>query len=158
MSHKYSIDLIRQMAECDANYIRLLKLIPRLHRCRNSTNLQGTLAEFSIGERSAPNASVAISVLESFRYTTTLEIVQKPRTGNWLKNPVMQVRVYHDAHTAEVISFQEHRNFQPQYPQPNAQMFQRDEKVQVNRFLGEWLSYCLETGRCLHAPGSMLSA
>jgi hypothetical protein len=26
----YSIDLIKQMAECDANYIRLLKLVPQL--------------------------------------------------------------------------------------------------------------------------------
>ncbi|MFM1895347.1 MAG: hypothetical protein RLZZ385_421 [Pseudomonadota bacterium] len=158
MSSKYSIDLIRQMAECDANYIRLLKLVPRLHRCRHSSNLQGTLAEFRVGERHTQPATVAITVLESYRYTTTLEIAQQPGEGEWVRNPVMQVRVYHDAHTAEVVSFQEQRNFQPNYPQPNPQMFQRDEKVQVNRFLGEWLSYCLETGRCLSTPGSVLRA
>ena len=26
----YSVDLIKQMAECDANYIRLLKLVPEM--------------------------------------------------------------------------------------------------------------------------------
>ena len=31
----YSIDLIKQMAECDANYIRLLKLVPQLRAYRD---------------------------------------------------------------------------------------------------------------------------
>ena len=31
----YSVDLIKQMAECDANYIRLLKLVPHLQAYRD---------------------------------------------------------------------------------------------------------------------------
>ena len=33
----YSIDLIKQMAEYDANYIRLLKLVPQLHAYRDKS-------------------------------------------------------------------------------------------------------------------------
>ena len=32
---KYSIDLKKQMAVCDANYIRLLKLVPQLEMYRS---------------------------------------------------------------------------------------------------------------------------
>ena len=32
---KYSIDLKKHMAVCDANYIRLLKLVPQLEVYRN---------------------------------------------------------------------------------------------------------------------------
>ena len=33
----YSVDLIKQMAECDANYIRLLKLVPHLQAYRDKS-------------------------------------------------------------------------------------------------------------------------
>ena len=33
--NKYSIDLQKHMAVCDANYIRLLKLVPQLEVYRN---------------------------------------------------------------------------------------------------------------------------
>ena len=186
----YSIDLIKQMAECDANYIRLLKLIPQLRVLRklslrkkallnNGTKALNSpaftsspssaglphhaqpaalpdqkLAEFVIAdnEHSKENTVVEIKVVESFKYTTTLEITQRPELGGWIRNPTMQVRIYHDASTAEVTSYQHHRNFLPRYTQPNARMYQPDEKMQVNRFLGEWLTLCLHAGRCLKVP------
>lgn len=187
-----SIDLIRQMAECDANYIRLLKLIPELRAFRNKARVrkayfraatpdgqgannqrtapragqpgpgdgpcgllpEGKISEFCIAEGATTDARVMveITVLESFRYTTTLEITQRPMAGRWLSNPVMQVRVYHDASTAEVTSYQNERDFRHAYVQPNPRMYQRDEKTQVNRFLGEWLTHCIEAGRCVKVP------
>ena len=193
----YSLDLIKQMAECDANYIRLLKLVPELwvfrSKCLTRKKLQqkkhnpdwidliqdsdfinsgsadlisleaglpiGKIAEFGIVDEnySQHKLVVEISVIESFKYTTTLEIVQKPQTDNWLASPTMQVRVYHDASTAEVTSYQNHRNFKPRYSQPNPQMYQRDEKMQVNSFLGEWLTYCLKAGQCLKAPDIIIN-
>jgi uncharacterized protein YqiB (DUF1249 family) len=190
-NHEYSIDLIKQMAECDANYIRLLKLVPGLRAFRNKSmvrdsyfegkskvktksdshhsrgeidqkqakqnstqDLHGKVAEFYIsdGQNSDQKIVVEISVIECFKYTTTLEIVQKPNIGKWVSNPTMQIRVYHDASTAEVTSYQSHRNFKPKYSQPNSKMYHRDEKTQVNRFLGEWLTHCLEAGRCIKVP------
>ncbi|MEQ9021674.1 MAG: DUF1249 domain-containing protein, partial [Pseudomonadales bacterium] len=168
----YSVDLVRQMAECDANYIRLLKLVPQLqmHRKRNFPGqepamevsreqaaarrrdqdepekiLEGESIEFYIADLEDPQqkASVEITIVEAFRYTATLQIVQKPPFKKWMTNPSMLVRVYHDASTAEVVSYQGHRNFKARYSQPNPRMYHADEKMQVNAFLGEWLTHCL---------------
>ncbi len=177
----YSIDLIKQMAECDANYIRLLKLVPHLQayrdnsfaelallensgddkeivdRIKNSPEpeklLEGLLVEFCIADQIGYSAKVTveIEILEAFRYTTTLEIRQKPVLEKWMTNPSMLVRVYHDANTAEVISYQGHKNLQPRYEQPNAKMYHSDEKMQVNMFLGEWLTHSLKVGRSIEA-------
>lgn len=183
----YSVDLIKQMAECDANYIRLLKLVPQLSAYRDSSfaeldlsnevfespindqlndlttepekMLEGLRKEFYIADLddSGEKVTVAIRVLEAFKYTSTLEIVQRPKFKKWMTNPSMLVRVYHDANTAEVVSYQGHRHLKVRYTRPNPQMYQPDEKMQVNRFLGEWLTHCLEVGRSLTAPNLVYS-
>ena len=183
MSKKnYSIDLIKQMAECDANYIRLLKLVPQLQAYRDKSFfntvlrsnafegslpteqsssrdepekiLEGMGIEFCIAdlEDSDCKVTVEITILEAFKYTTTLEIVQRPEFKKWMTNPSMLVRVYHDASTAEVVSYQGHRNLKSRYSQPNPKMYHSDEKMQVNMFLGEWLTHCLKVGRSVKTP------
>lgn len=183
----YSIDLIKQMAECDANYIRLLKLVPQLRAYRDQSFedlyelfpedfdsdvaetidtedpqklLEGLQSQFCIADLgdSEGKLTVQITILEAFKYTTTLEIVQLPEFKQWMTNPSMLVRVYHDANTAEVVSYQGHRNLKPRYHQPNPRMYQPDEKMQVNRFLGEWLSHCLDVGRSAKAPDLLFSS
>ena len=84
---------------------------------------------------------------EAFKYTNTLQIIQKPALTELIKSPIMLVRIYHDASTAEVISSQGHKNFQARYPIFNPKMYHADEKKQINLFLGEWLSLCLREGR-----------
>ncbi len=175
--NNYSIDLVKQMAECDANYIRLLKLVPYLQvyhdhsfaemtlpensghdkeiieKIKKSANpeklLEGLLVEFCIADQVnfGGKVTVEIEIIEAFKYTTTLEIRQKPVSEKWLTNPAMLVRAYHDANTAEVISYQGHRKLQPRYEQPNAKMYHPDEKMQMNIFLGEWLTHSLKVGR-----------
>jgi len=184
----YSIDLIKQMAECDANYIRLLKLVPQLKAykdksfldyamfCNNQAEetemdttapiaepeklLEGLTSEFCIAESDSGDGKVTVSIkiLEAFKYTTTLEIVQKPVLRKWMTNPSMLVRAYHDASTAEVTSYQGHRNLQPRYSQPNPKMYHADEKMQVNKFLGEWLTHCLNVGRTMKEPDILLNS
>ena len=165
--NRYSIDLIKQMAECDANYIRLLRLMPVLaaHRQRDFASLgvdnaaqaekalEGMRTVFTLADLATEPVTVEITVLEAFKYTTTLEIVQRPVLREWMTNPSMLIRVYHDASTAEVVSYQGHKNLQVRYPQPNAKMYQSDEKGQVNQFLGEWLSHCLTVGRAPRLSG-----
>jgi uncharacterized protein YqiB (DUF1249 family) len=111
--------------------------------------LEGLLVEFHISDQLyfGSKVTVEIEIVEAFKYTTTLEIRQKPVLEKWMTNPSMLVRVYHDASTAEVISYQGHRNLQPRYEQPNAKMYHSDEKMQVNKFLGEWLTHSLKVGR-----------
>jgi len=170
------------MAECDANYIRLLKLVPQLQAYRdksfidvailnnpqtsskcieqvqNSNEpeklLEGLVTEFCISDRQVEKGGVKveITIVEAFKYTTTLEIKQKPQFEKWMTNPSMLVRVYHDASTAEVISYQGHKNLKSRYEQPNSKMYHSDEKTQVNRFLGEWLTHCLQVGRSINVP------
>lgn len=58
--------------------------------------------------------------------------------------------MYHDASTAEVISYQRHREFKAFYEMPNREMRAPDEKQQLNVFLAEWLKICLDEGLCLN--------
>ncbi|MFT7653139.1 MAG: hypothetical protein ACI9ON_001014 [Limisphaerales bacterium] len=134
----YSVDLQHHMAECDANYHRLLRLFPDLK--------VEDIKQFSLALPQL-NAQVEISVLERGPYTTMLKIAL---TGGdrWvgMTAPEMTVRVYHDAQSAEVVSYQNQNYFHGKYDYPNTRMRQRDEKVQVNRFLSEFLNLCLEHG------------
>lgn len=185
--HSYRIDLIKQMAECDANFIRLLKLVPQLQAYRDKSFLnyaiqrnaftgslqaaqtfnkdepekilEGLGVEFCIADLEGSNSKVTVEIriVEAFKYTTTLEIIQRPELRKWMTNPSMLVRVYHDASTAEVISYQGHRNLKPRYSQPNPKMYHSDEKMQVNMFLGEWLTHCLKVGRSIKAPDILFS-
>ena len=173
----YNIDLIKQMAECDANYIRLLKLVPQLRAYLDGSfeelagyqagqfdepekTLEGTIISYCLADPQDDQGKVTVEirVVEAFRYTSTLEIVQLPQLKQWMTNPSMLVRVYHDANTAEVISYQGHRNLQPRYPRPNPQMYHPDEKMQVNQFLGEWLTHCLNVGRSTKVPDLLFSS
>ena len=180
--NNYSIDLIKQMAECDANYIRLLKLVPQLRSYRDRSAmvyprldsgisnheemkqtisnkepekiLEGLTCEFCIADfyNSDQKVTVKIKILEAFKYTTIMEITQQPELKKWMTNSPMLVRVYHDASTAEVVSYQGHRNLRPRYSQPNPKMYHADEKMQVNKFLGECLTHCLKAGRSANVP------
>lgn len=134
---RYQIDLAADMAECEANYARLALLLPDGAQPSRS---------FGLGQ-----AEMSIAVVERSPYTTTLEISQQPQTAGSVSffarvSARLTVRVYHDARLAEVIAFASRRRVQPRYEYPNPAMHQPDEKSQWNRFLGEWLSHCLQHG------------
>ncbi len=135
----YSVDLGGHMAECDANYHRLKRLFPNL-RTSDSVDFALYLPSFK--------ADVVFTVGDKGRYTTVLHMAVRS-DKKWMgmaTTPEMAIRVYHDAQSAEVISYQNQNRFHGKYDYPNARMRQRDEKVQVNRFLGEFLTLCLTHG------------
>lgn len=133
---RYSIDLPAHMAECDANYLRLMKLFPSLMDSDES----------SFGVAVGPHQhQVRLRVRERAPYTTLIELSQLPRAP-WSTRPALIVRLYHDARSAEVVEYQRGGHFRAVYDYPNADMRQPDEKAQVNRFLGEFLSVCLKHG------------
>lgn len=143
----YTIDLSEQMAVCDANYIRLLKLLGTTRGVARRVIALPHLGNI-IGRE---QVSVCIEVLEDFKYTSTIAIRQVLRGGKAgaalaYSSPEMIVRVYHDAKTAEVTSYQNHRYFKAIYPVPNQFMYQSDEKEQLNLFLAEWLNLCINEG------------
>ncbi len=135
---EYSVDLQHHMAECDANYVRLMRLFPKL-KSQDTQAFKLVLPQL--------DAQVEFKVVERGPYTTLLNI-SFANTDKWssLATPSMQVRVYHDASSAEVVSYQNQNYFHGKYEYPNTRMRQRDEKVQVNRFLGEFLHMSLEHG------------
>ena len=133
---RYSLDLPAHMAECDANYLRLMKLFGQMH----TVDKHGFA--LLIGD---DESLVDLSVLERGRYTTLIKLQQQPEQ-TWGVAPAIQIRVYHDARSAEVVQIENENRFYGVYDYPNKRMRQRDEKAQINRFLGEFLSLCLEHG------------
>ena len=132
------------MAVCDGNYIRLLKLLPDLAA---TTRREFALPELGGAQR------VVLEIVETFKYTSTVSIVlEVPGLASaYYRPPVMLVRLYHDANTAEVISYQDERRIRVMYQEDELPRFYPDEKEQVNLFLAEWLALCLEAGQGHHA-------
>ncbi len=135
---RYKVDLPLQMAECEANYLRLSKLLARSAADDIRFMVAGTdqswLHLLKITERSP--------------YTTTL-VLSRTAVGpasQWLSMPRLTLRMYHDAKLAEVLAWEGHKRLRPRYDYPNQSMYQSDEKYQLNRFLGEWLELCLAQG------------
>jgi uncharacterized protein len=135
---RYVVDLKKQMAECEGNYIRLLKLLPDLE--------ENDRWQFAISDESLHLGELAICVIERSKYTTLLRIWQKDSWGEWLNQPELSVRMYHDARLAEVVGYQKQRHLDGRYHYPNPKMRQPDEKMQINLFLAEWLSHLQQYG------------
>lgn len=147
---RYSVDLSSHMAECDANYQRLMRIFPNLRE----------VSESRLKLLVNTEQTVVFDVLEKGPFTTLLRIsfgeadnaeAETTKNGqlDWVSfatTPQLTVRVYHDAKSAEVVSYQNQMRFHGVYEYPNMRMRQRDEKVQLNRFLSEFLSVCLQHG------------
>ncbi len=135
---RYRVDLQELQAACEANYLRLMRLLPQM---RSSADVRRVA--MSQGDRLL--GVLVLQVVENCPYTSTLRITQE-HCLPWLPAPRMEVRVYHDARMAEVTGAANARRFRGIYAYPNAQMHQPDEKTQLNLFLGEWLGHCLACG------------
>lgn len=136
---RYKVDLPAQQAECEANYVRLCKLMPG----------SGDSWRLALGEEQGER-EIRIQVEERARYTTTIKVAQVAGSlpaSDWLNLPRLTVRLYHDARMAEVLAWEGHRRIKPRYEYPNSAMYHSDEKFQFNRFLSEWLNLCLSQGR-----------
>lgn len=132
---RYQVDLVEQQLLGDLNYARLNRLMPgRDGRDHWSIQLP-------------QDWRVSIQVEERAPFTTCVLISRHPGHCPWTRSPSMKVRLYHDARMAEVVAWERHRVAKGRYDYPNDSMYHRDEKVQLNRFLGEWLNLCLAQGR-----------
>lgn len=143
-AERYKVDLTGQMACCEANYARLLKLMPGYEQ-RNHWQYQV--------QSGGKIWQVGFSITERARYTTMLEVYQEDGFRCWGGSPRMQVRLYHDVQMAEVIAWRDHRQLKPKYDYPNANMYQKDEKAQINRFLSDWLIHNQANGYSKEAVG-----
>lgn len=136
---RYTVDLMHLQSVCERNYWRLKKLLPEL-AARAHFRFHWTQPG------NAQHAELNILVEERSAYTTTLMISQTTGRLPWCPRLDMQVRLYHDAGMAEVLSFQMARRILAKNRYPNPAMHARDEKTQVNEFLAECLEHCLREG------------
>lgn len=139
-----SLDLSTRLAVCDANYWRLLKLLPEFSEGSTRTVLLPAVSEQTM----EASHSLKFTVKESFRYTSTVSLLLRveEHIPSWYQAPHLTVRLYHDAGAAEVISYQHQSSFKAVYSEDDAPRFTRDEKMQINQFLAELLTLCLEGG------------
>lgn len=174
MRKRYSMNLNAHMAECDANYARLTTLAPALCKpgalqtlggakqirgaveadldAALDSHLDRASTEFLL-EMPGNCVEVLVELVERSRYTTVVrftqlgpEVQEVAGVALNLAPPTMLVRLYHDARSAEVVEVRNETRFKEVYEYPNPRMRARDEKAQVNRFLGEYLSMCLRYG------------
>ena len=119
----------------ETNYAKLLYVIP-------SVKTLGSRLQMATRHSSQ---FIELDVLEKSKFTTTLQLdIRHSLNMPWLKHLNLSIRLYHDARVAEVLSFQNHRRFEPKYDYPNPRMYHKNEKQQLNQFLSEWLDYCIK--------------
>ncbi len=141
----YVTDLKGLQGECSANYLRLVRLLGDLEA--------GEAREVElVGDEGRRLGVLCLELLERAPYTSIVRVTQRGVLDALLETPRMRVHLYHDVRMAEVADFQRRRHFHGRYRYPNAHMHQPDEKLQLNRFLGEWLEHGLAHGHSLDLP------
>lgn len=139
---RYLPDLSRHAAICEANYLRLERL---LHDCSQ------TFYQFAWLDSLGHQSEVTIRVIERFKYTTTLQLTHglqaMPKPLNRVQ---LTVRLYADARMAEVVTPKQGGQLAGIYPYPNNRMYQIDEKEQLNHYLAEWLHHLMKQGAVDH--------
>lgn len=131
---EYIQSLPKYITLCERNYLRALKVLP----------------EEVVGEKRQivlANASYEVHIDDCAKYTTDISIKQTSTISDYLPELDLSVRLYHDAKVAEVVHHDFHQRIKPSYGYPNPNMHHKDEKYQLNAFLGDWLMACLESGR-----------
>jgi len=131
----YKYNFRHFMGQCELNYMLLCRLLPEMD--------DEDEYDYLIKERYKMN----LQVIERCRYTTCVRFsVNSSYQPDWLPETGIDIRLYHDAHLAEVVD-NKGSAMRPVNPYPNPDMLQKDEKQGLNEFLGEWLSFCLKHGQ-----------
>ncbi len=127
----------------EANYRRLLRLVPELHSL--NVNVKHYLA----------HSDLSLCALEQYKYTSIVSLQQSlpamlsqqtHDSGHFRHLTLidMELRVCHDACLAEVIGYQGKSPIQSARSYPNKHMLQVDEKRQLNLFLKDVLETSLK--------------
>ena len=92
---RYRVDLVGLQASCEANYARLMRLLPDMRSEPAARRIAVTQGDQMLGV-------LTLEVLQACPYTTTLQVRQE-HSLPWLPVPQLEVQVYHDARMAEVL-------------------------------------------------------
>jgi uncharacterized protein YqiB (DUF1249 family) len=124
------------MALYESNYLRLLRLIPELHR------LDGYYRSAVAGD-----CDLHVEILERSRYTITLSLSYFfAENGVRIADPDMKVRVYLDGKMAETMSFcGDHRHAELRRLF-RAHRHELDKRWHRNILLNKWLEFLMDRG------------
>ena len=123
-----------QLALCEANFLRLKKIL-------NNFSENKYLFE-TINPDSSSNP-ISFCVIQRTRHTLIIEAKQKIKLKK-IENLIIRMQISLDAKLAEVVSFQGERAVP--YFMKVLKTQSRDEKIQQNRFLTEWLENIFANG------------
>ena len=123
-----------QLAVCEANFLRLKKIL-------NNFSVSKYLFE-TINPDSSSNP-ISFCVIHRTRHTLIIEAKQKIKLKK-IESLIIRIQISLDAKLAEVISFQGEREVP--YFMKIIKTQSRDEKIQQNRFLTEWLENIFANG------------
>ena len=123
-----------QLAVCEANFLRLKKIL-------NNFSANKYLFE-TINHDSSSNP-ISFSVIHRTKHTLIIEAKQKIKLKK-MESLIIRIQISLDAKLAEVISFQGERAVP--YFMKVLRTQSRDEKIQQNRFLTEWLENIFANG------------
>ena len=123
-----------QLAVCEANFLRLKKIL-------NNFSVNKYLFE-TINPDSSSN-KISFNVIHRTKHTLIIEAKQKIKLKK-MESLIIRIQISLDAKLAEVISFQGERAVP--YFMKVLKTQSRDEKIQQNRFLTEWLENIFANG------------
>ena len=123
-----------QLAICEANFLRLKKIL-------NNFSLNKYLFE-TINPDSSSNP-ISFNIIHRTKHTLIIEAKQKIKLKK-MESLIIRIQISLDAKLAEVISFQGERAVP--YFMKVLKTQSRDEKIQQNRFLTEWLENIFANG------------
>jgi uncharacterized protein YqiB (DUF1249 family) len=92
-----------------------------------------------------------LAVLDKTPYTETMKLSQNSPSIPQFMATEIEFRIYHDAQMVEVLSYQKQSRLRQKYTYPNPMLHHKDEKVQVNALLKDWLN--LVTNQQEKQPG-----
>ena len=123
-----------QLAVCEANFLRLKKIL-------NNFSANKYLFE-TINPDSSSNP-ISFNIIHRTKHTLIIEAKQKIKLKK-IENLIIRIQISLDAKLAEVISFQGERAVP--YFMKVLKTQSRDEKIQQNIFLTEWLENIFANG------------
>ncbi len=128
----------------ERNYIGLRKLIPE----------QDALGEEAVSVVRGC-LDLHYSLLERCKYTSIFRLTYHFKEADYCRvEPNLEIRVYHDARVAEVISGTVQRNhyrYAPGFVVPGTAPSIVRSKWKLNRFLHKWLNFCIKQGHQFRA-------
>ena len=123
-----------QLSVCEANFLRIKKILQNFSK--NSYSFE------TINPDSSSN-TISFNVINRSKHTLIIEGKQNVNYGIF-NSFVIRIQVCIDAKLAEVISYQGEKAIP--YFMKVTKSQSKDEKLQQNRFLTEWLESILLTG------------